>query len=192
MLIGSALRGGMALRLEGEIYKVVGATYHAGGGKMGGVTHARLRNLRTGALREWRFRADEVVEQVDLDKVSLQFLYRDGGLTYFLNPETFEQVAIEDGRLGHAAAFLQGDAVLPVEFFEGRPVGVDVPDVVEASVTETAPAVHAHGSDNVWKEARLDNGLTIMVPPFIAVGERIRLDVQAGRYIERAKPGRGR
>jgi elongation factor P len=192
MLTGSALRGGMALRLEGEIYRVVEAAYHAGGGKMGGVTHARLRSLRTGALREWRFRADEVVDQVELDKVNLQFLYRDGGLTYFMNQETFEQVAVENGRLGPAAAFLAGDAVLPVQFFEGQAVGVELPDVVEAVVAETAPAVHAHGSDNVWKEARLDNGLLIMVPPFIAVGERVRVDVQAGRYVERAKPGRAR
>lgn len=191
MLTGSALRGGMALRLEGEIYKVVAATYHAGGGKMGGVTHARLRSLRTGTLREWRFRADEVVDQVELEKVSLQFLYRDGGLTYFMNPETFEQVAVENERLGSAGAFLEEGPLLAVEFFEGQALGVAVPEVVEATVVETAPAARSHGSDNVWKEARLDNGLTIMVPPFIAVGERIRVDVQATRYIERAA-ARGR
>lgn len=190
MLTGSELRGGMALRLEGELYKVVDATYHGGGGKMGGVTHARLRSLRTGTLREWRFRADEVVDRVELDKVSLQFLYRDGGLGYFMNPETFEQVALDEERLGPGAAFLEEGTVLPVEFFEGEAIGVALPEIVEATVAETPPAVHAHGSDNVWKEAKLDNGLTIMVPPFIAVGERVRVDVQAGRYVERAKPAK--
>ena len=190
MLTGSGLRGGMALLLEGELYKVVDADYHGGGGKMGGVMHSRLRNLRTGTLREWRFRADEVVDRVELDKVGLEFLYRDGGLSYFMNPDTFEQVALEDERLGPGGAYIEPGAVVPVEFFEGRPIGAAIPEVVEAAVTETAPPAHAHGTDNVWKEARLDNGLTILVPPFIAVGERIRVDLQQGRYVERARPAR--
>jgi elongation factor P len=192
MLSGSELRAGMSIRLEGEIFRVLASLYHGGGGKMGGVSHAKLRNLRTGTLREWRFRADEAVERVELEKQNLQFLYRDGGLSYFMNPESFEQVAVEDERLGPAGHFLAEGMVLPVEFFESQPIGVVLPDVVEATVAETAPPVHAQGTDNVWKEAKLDNGVSVMVPPFIAGGERIRVDVEAGRYVERARPGKAR
>jgi elongation factor P len=192
MLTGSELRAGMSIRLEGELYRVLLSTYHGGGGKMGGVTHAKLRNLRSGTLREWRFRADEAVDRVELEKQSLLFLYRDGGMSYFMNPESFEQVAVDDERLGPAGAFLAEGMVLPVEFHEGQPIGVVLPDVVEATVAATAPPFHAPGTDNVWKEATLDNGVSVMVPPFIAAGERIRVDVAGARYIERARSGKGR
>lgn len=180
----------MAIRLEGELFRVLSAAYHGGGGKMGGVTHAKLRNLRTGTLREWRFRGEQAVERIELEKQELQFLYRERGICFFMDPESFEQVAVEQERLGPSGAFLGEGMVLPVEFFQGEPLGLVLPDVVEASVAQTAPAAHAQGTDNVWKSARLDNGVSVMVPPFIAPGERIRVDVHAGRYVERARAGR--
>jgi elongation factor P len=192
MLTGSELRAGMIIRLEGEPYRVIASTYHGGGGKMGGVSHAKLRHLLTGTLREWRFRADEALDEIELEKQSLQFLYRDGGLIYFMNPETFEQVAVEDERLGSSGAFLAEGMVLPVELYEGQPIGVVLPGVVEATVASTTPPFHAPGTDNVWKEATLDNGVSVMVPPFIAVGERIRVDVADGRYVERARGSKAR
>lgn len=95
MLPASSLRPGMAIRLERDPHKVIAAEYHAGGGKMGGVTHAKLRNLRTGTLREWRFRADETVEPLELERQTMQFLYREGSVSYFMNPESFERVKAE-------------------------------------------------------------------------------------------------
>jgi elongation factor P len=188
MRVASELRPGMVIRLEGDLFKVVAATHHAGGGQMGGVTHAKLRNLRSGAIREWRFRADEAVEDVELDRQAMQFLYSDGETSYFMNTETFEQVGIENVRLGRAAAFLREEMVLPVEFFDGRPVGVAFPEVVEVRVAETAPPLRGVGTEgSVWKEARLENGLVVMVPPFIAPGEWIRIEVETGTYVERAK-----
>lgn len=187
MLTASELRGGMAVRVEGTLYKVIDASYHGGQGKMGGVTHAKLRNVATGTVREWRFRADELVEELAPERQNLQFLYRDERLSYFMHPETFEQVEVENVRLGRAAEFLQEQMVVPVEFLDGRPIGIVFPDIVEVKVIETAPAAHAQGATNVWKEARLENGLTLMVPPFIAPGETIRVDVERLAYVERAK-----
>lgn len=187
MVVASALRPGMAIRLEGEVYKVIAATFHSGGGQMGGVTHAKLRNVRTGAMREWRFRPEEPVQDVPVERQTLQFLYSDHEFCHFMNTETFEQVAVERARLGRVAAFLTEGMVLPVEFHEDRPIGVVFPDIVEVRVAETAPPAHGTGIENVWKEAKLENGLTIQVPPFIAAGEWIRVDVEAGTYIERAK-----
>ena len=191
MRTGSELRPRMVLRVEGGLYRVVSADYHGGQGKMGGVMHAKLRDLHTGKERERRFRAEEAVEEVQPDRQSLQFLYSEAGVSTFMNPQTFEQVAIDDERLGKAAAWLTEETVVPVEFVDGEPLGIVFPDIAEARVAETAAPYHTPGTDNVWKAAKLDNGVAVMVPPFIDVGETIRVDVETGRYVERAK-ARGR
>jgi elongation factor P len=187
VLTASELRAGIAVRIEGTLYKVVAAEYHSGQGKMGGVAHAKLRNLDTGTMREWHFRGNEVIEDIVPERQNLQFLYRDGDLSYFMHPETFDQVPIESSVLGRASVFLTEEMTVPVEFVEGRAVGIVFPDIVEVKVAETAPPVHAQGGSNVWKDARLENGLTLQVPPFIAPGEVIRVDVERGTYVERAR-----
>jgi elongation factor P len=187
MVSASELRPGMVIRWEGDLYKVIGASYHAGSGQMGGVTHAKLRNTQTGTVREVRFRADEAVEDVQVERRTMQVLYRDGEATHFMDTETYDQVSIENARLGPAAAYLTEGATVPVEFSDGAPVGVVFPDVVEVQVVDTAPPARGIGTENVWKEAKLLNGITILVPPFIAPGEWIRVDVEAGTYVERAK-----
>jgi len=187
MLVASQLRAGTALRLSGEVWKVLAAEYHGGGGKMGGVTHARLRNVRTGTQREWRFRAEEPIEAVELEKQALQFLYGDADTSTFMNPVTFEQTEVENTLLGKSAAFLTPEMAVPVEFCEGRPIGVTLPEIVEIRVESTAVPLHTQGQDSVWKDARLENGLTILVPPFIAAGETIRVKVEDATYVERAK-----
>ncbi len=186
MLPASELRPGMAVRIEGTLYKVVGAEYHAGGGKMSGVAHAKLRNLATGTLTERRFRADETVVTVEPERRTMQFLYADEAEAHFMDPRTFEQVEMEKQRLGRAAAWLAEGASVPVEFCEGRAIAITFPDIVEARIADTAPPAHGQGLTNVWKEARLENGLTLMVPPFIAPGETIRVQVETGTYLERA------
>jgi len=187
MLTASELRAGMAVRVEGALYKVIGAEYHGGQGKMGGVTHAKLRNVDTGTVREWRFRSDEAIEEIAPERQNLQFLYRDGDISYFMHPGTFEQIPIENSVLGRAAIFLIEEMTVPVEFVDNRPIGLVFPDIVEVKVVETAPPAHTQGGSNVWKDARLENGLTLQVPPFIAPGETIRVDVERGAYVERAK-----
>src|SRR5262245_28358767 len=115
----------MAIRHEGQTYKVISSEYHPGQGKMGGVTHARLKNLTTGTLWEHRFRSELKLEDLPVEKQSMSFLYADTDQCYFMNPETYEQVEIPTPVIGEQAArFLQPDMQLPVEFVEGRPVSV--------------------------------------------------------------------
>jgi elongation factor P len=187
MRTGSELRPRMTLRVDGALCRVLSADYHGGQGKMGGVMHAKIRDLQTGKERERRFRAEEAVEEVQPDKQSLQFLYSDGAVSTFMNPQTYEQVAIDSARLGKAAAWLTEETVVPVEFVDGEPLGIVFPEIAEGRVVETAAPYHSPGTDNVWKEARLENGVAVMVPPFIDVGEWIRVDVESSRYLERAK-----
>ena len=186
MPMASELRAGFAVRVQGALYKVIEVTHHAGQGKMGGFTHAKLRHVETGTTREWRFRVDEPVEDITPERQNLQFLYKDDRLSHFMHPETFEQMDIENARLGRAAGFLAEGMTVPVEFVDAHPIGVVMPDVVEMKVADTAPPARSHGGTNVWKEAMLENGVKIMVPPFIAAGEAIRVDVEQATYVERA------
>jgi elongation factor P len=186
MVAASQLRAGMAVRFEGQAYRVLAAEHHLGQGKMGGATHARLRNLATGALWEHSFRSDLKLEELSVEKQPMDYLYDDGGECTFMNPENFEQLAIPSSTIGPQAALLQPEMRVTVEFVEGRPVSVAFPDVLEVRVAETAPPSHQQ-VDSVWKPAHLDRGVEIMVPQFIKNGDLIRLDVSAMKYMDRAK-----
>ncbi len=186
MVIASQLRTGMAIRFEGQMYKVLAAEYHPGQGKMGGATHARLRNLSTGTLREISFRAELKLDEVEAGKAPMDFLYADAGQYNFMNPETFEQISIPAALIGPQAALLRPDMRVAVDFVEGQPVGVLFPDVLEVRIAETAPPSHQQ-VDSVWKPARLESGIEIMVPQFIKNGDLIRLDVANMKYMDRAK-----
>jgi elongation factor P len=186
MVAASQLRAGMAVRFEGQPYRVLVADYHPGQGKMGGATHARLKNLSTGTLWEHSFRSDLKLEELDVEKQPMDYLYDDGGDCYFMNPGSFEQIAIPRATVGPQAALLQPEMRVAVESVEGRPVSVSFPDVLEVRVLETTPPVHQQ-VDSVWKSARLESGVEIMVPQFIKNGDLIRLDVASMKYMDRAK-----
>lgn len=188
MIVGSQLRPGTALRVEGELYKVLAADYHAGGGKMGGVVHTKLRNMRTGTLWERRFRADERLEDLVLERQIMQFLYSDADHCYFMNPESFEQVEVPRQVIGPAEKFLQPEMRVPVEFFESQAVSIQFPDIVEQRIAATAPPIHSQ-QDNTWKTATLENGMELMVPQFIETGEVVRVEVETAKYVERARRG---
>lgn len=191
MVAASQLRAGMAVRYEGQLYKALIAEYHPGQGKMGGVTHVRLKNLSTGTLWEHSFRSDLKLEDLPVEKQSMEFLYADADQCYFMDPETYEQVGIPGVMIGPQAAFLEPQMRLAVEFVEGRPVSVLFPDIVEVRIADTAPPAHQQ-QDSTNKQARLANGVEILVPQFIKVGDLIKLDVQSLKYVERAKGSAGR
>jgi elongation factor P len=186
MVTASQLRSGMAVRYEGQVYKVLSADYHSGQGKMGGTTHVRFKNLSTGSLWEYTLRSDLKIEDLPVEKQPMEFLYTDGEECYFMNPETYEQVSIPVSVIGPQERFLRPEMRLAVEFVEGRPVSVLFPEIIEVRVTETAPPVHQQ-QDSTWKTAVIENGLEIMVPQFIKTGDVIRLDVENLKYIDRAK-----
>jgi len=191
MSSASDLKPGMAIRLEGTPYRVLEAEDDHDGAKMGGFIHARLRSLDTGAPRECHFRAEDPVVELALDRAPMLFLSRDETAACFMNPRTFAQVPVEVGLLGKWADYLTEGTVLTIEFLDGRPVGVVFPDVIEATVAETTPPMPSRAGDTVWKPAVLENGARIRVPPSIAPGERVQVDVEAGRYVERAPGERG-
>lgn len=186
MIIATELRVGMVVQIEGDLHKVAGCDYHAGGGKLAGTVHAKLQNLRTGSAIERRFRPDERLDRVELDRAQWQYLYADGDDCYFMNPQSYEQVAIARAVLGPAAAFLQPDMSVAIESHEGRPVHVAFPPAVELRVASTAQPEHQRES-NQMKDATLENGMEILVPLFIKPGDTVRVDTATGKYLERAR-----
>lgn len=187
MVEASRLRPGMAVRYEGQLYKVLLAEYHPGQGKMGGVTHARLRNLDTGTQWEHSFRADLRFEETPVEKKPMEFLYADAETCFFMAPATADQVEVPVSAVGERAEFLQSGMMVGIEFIGDRPVNVALPDVLEMTVEETAPPSRSSSQDNTWKPAKLANGVEIMVPQFIKTGDAVRIDTNTIRYMERAK-----
>jgi elongation factor P len=189
MIIATELREGMALRIEGQICRVIEVESKAGTAKLGGVVKAKLINLRNGHVLEPHFRPQERLEDLELERRVMEFLYVEGDRCVFMRPDTFEQVEIPSAVLGLATHFLKAGMEVPVEFSAGEAVSVAFPEVADARVTVTSPASHAQ-QDGAWKEAVLDNGLTVLVPLFIGPGDSVRVEVKTGRYLERERAQR--
>lgn len=186
MIIASELRAGMVIRVEGEIYKVLDVEAKAGAAKMGGVVKTKLTNVRSGRLWEPHFRPQERLEDLELERHMMEFLFAQGDSCTFMNPNTYEQIDIPNAVLGLGQKFLQSGMELPVEFFNGEPISVVFPDIADVRISETAPPAHSQ-QDSAWKEALLENGMSVRVPLFIAPGELVRVEVKTGRYVERAR-----
>jgi elongation factor P len=183
----------MAIRYEGQLYRVLAADYHPGQGRMTGSNHARLRNLSTGTLWEHSFRSELKLDDIPIEKRALEYLYADAEQHCFMEPETYEQIEVPKALLGPQAAFLEAGMKLAVEFVEGRPVSVIMPDSLEVRVADTAPASHQQQDSN-FKPAKLDNGVEVMVPQFVKTGDVIRLGLETLKYMDRVRrstPGAG-
>ncbi|HLJ50999.1 MAG TPA: hypothetical protein VKU01_33555 [Bryobacteraceae bacterium] len=186
MVVASQLRPGMAIRFQGQPYRVAAAEYHPGQGKMGGVTHARLQNLDTRTFWEHSFRSELKLEDFALEKQAMEFLYADGDQCCFMSPDTYDQAEISKDMVGPQASFLEAGLRLTVEFVNGRPVNVVFPEMLEVKIDDTAPPMHQQ-QETTFKPARLPNGVEVMVPQFVKIGDTIRLDLQSMRYMDRVK-----
>jgi elongation factor P len=176
----------MVLKIGNDIFKVFESTYHLGQGKMPGSVHARAHNVISGTLKEFRFRPEERLEETQLQRQDMEFLYADADSVTFMNPATYDQVSIPQEAIGPATKFLQPDMKVPVEFYEGQPVSIAFPPIVEAKIATTAQPVHQQ-QDNTLKPATLENGLEIMVPQFIKPGEIVRVEVATEKYVDRVR-----
>ena len=191
MLTAADLREGMAIRVEGQIYRVLGAESKAGAAKLSGVVKTKLSKVGTTHIWEPHFRPQERIEEVQLERRMMEYVFAAGDTCTFMSPDTFEQVEVSKAVVGPAEVFLQSGMLMPMEFFEGEPLSVIFPDAVDVRVAETSAPAHAQ-QETAWKDARLDNGLTVQVPMFIGPGEFVRVDVKTRRYLERARAERKR
>ena len=179
------LRPGMIIRHNNELFTIHKAE-HRTPGNLRAFVQARMRNLRTGALIDHRFRSEDTVERAAIDEVEMQYLYSDGDSYYFMNTANYEQIHLPKESVGDRAAYMMPDVLLKVAFFEGRPVDVELPATVDLKVVQTEPGIKGGSATNVTKPATLETGVVVQVPPFINAGETIRVDTAEGKYIERA------
>jgi elongation factor P len=180
------IRKGMVIVFEGEPCKVLDARHHTPG-NLRAMMQTKMRNLRTGSSFEHRFRSADTVERAILEQHEMEYMYSDGTHHHFMNTENYEQTALSDEDLGGMAQWLTPGMKIQAEFYEGAPIGIDLPPSMILTVASTEPTVKGATVSNVNKPAVLENGVTISVPPFVNEGDRIRVDPLEGRYIERAK-----
>jgi elongation factor P len=186
MVIASQLRAGTVLKIGDEIFKVLESSYHIGQGKMPGSVHSKLQNVRKRTFKELRFRPEEKLDDVQLTKQQMEYLFSDADSATFMHPKTFEQYSLPLEAIGPAQNFLKPGMEIPVEFYEGQPVSVALPSVMQIKVGSTSEPIHQQ-QDNTYKPAVLENGLEIMVPQFIKPGEMVRVEVATGKYLERIR-----
>ena len=186
MIQATQLRSGMAILHEGNLCRVL-SVQHLTPGNWRGMVQAKLRNLKSGNSFEYRFRSEDRVEKADLEEHELEFLYHGGDEFHFMNTATYEQVTIMREDLGQAVDYLVPNTKVLVEFYEHRPVGVELPFTVDLRVVETQPGMKGATASNSGKPAVLETGLQVMVPQFVNVGEVVRIDTAEGKYLERAK-----
>jgi elongation factor P len=179
------MRPGMIIKHNGELHTVF-KVEHRTPGNLRAFIQAKLRNLRTGAMFEHRFRSPDPIEKVTVDEISMEFLYHDGDNYHFMNTESYEQIALSNQILGDAADYLTPNMQIKIEFFDGKAVGVELPQTVDLKVIETEPGIKSATASSVTKPAKTETGLIVQVPPFINEGETIRVDTAEGAYLSRA------
>jgi elongation factor P len=179
------LKNGMALDLPEGLMTVV-EFQHVKPGKGGAFVRTKLKNVRTGAVLDKTFRADEKVQHAVIDKREMQYLYREGSDYVFMDNESYEQLHVPTATLGSATNYLkEGDAaVLPM--YQGEVVGVDLPAAVELVVAETEPGIQGDRVSGARKPATLETGLVVQVPLFVEPGGKVKVDTRTGEYLARA------
>jgi len=180
------LRRGMVVLFNGDLCKVLEFHHHTPG-NLRAMVQAKLRNLRTGNQFEHRFRSQDEVEQAFINQHEMEYLYSDGHAHHFMNTENYEQVELSADDLGDSAAWLNAGVKLQVQFYENKPIGIELPKTLRAKIAETQPMVKGSTASASYKPATLENGVTVLVPPFVGEGEEIIVDPSENRYIERAK-----
>lgn len=180
------IRRGMILIYNGSPHRVLDFQ-HRTPGNLRAFVQAKLRSLKTGSSTEVRFSSTENIERAILEEHEMEFLYSDADLHHFMNTETYDQIALDNEALGNSMDYLVPGTKIQVEFFEGSPIGVELPPAVELTVVETPPELKGATASNSPKPAKLETGVTVQVPPFIKEGDKIRVDPTKGVYLERAK-----
>ncbi|MEO0107072.1 MAG: elongation factor P [candidate division WOR-3 bacterium] len=184
MIQVTQLKRGMLIKLENEPYVVLSVT-HITPGNWRGMVVCKIRSLTSGLSKEIRFRSTERVEEADVEEQEMEYIYYDDGKYYFMDLETFEQIPLEEELLGENAKLLTPNIRVKVQYFEGKPFGVILPKTVVLKVVETQAYIKDATAQAQSKPAVLEGGYKCQVPPFVEVGDLIKIDTETGEYLER-------
>jgi elongation factor P len=180
------IRRGMVLVFEGQPVRVIEFRHHTPG-NLRAMVQAKLKNIRTGSTFEHRFRAADSVERAAMETHDLEFLYQGGETYHFMNTENYDQLEMDEEALGDSAQWMQPGMRIQAEYYDGRPIGIQLPNSLTLEVVETAPVMKSATKTASTKPAKLENGVTVNVPEFVSSGEKVRVNPQTGDYLDRAK-----
>jgi|SRR5262250_1367089 len=186
MIKATLLRPGMIIKHDGDLHVVYSVDHRTPGNKRGSM-QTKMRNLRTGSMIDYRFRAEEVIEKVVVDEVEFEYLYSDGDGHHFMNTENYEQLQLQNDIVGETKDYLIANLPVRIEYYDAKPIGVLLPDTVDLTVVETEPSIQKATASAVMKPAKLETGLVVNVPPFVGTGDKIKVDTSEGRYIQRVQ-----
>ena len=180
------IRRGMVLVFEGDPCRIIEFRHHTPG-NLRAMVQAKLKNLRTGNSFEHRFRAADTVEKASMETHDLEFLYQGGDTYHFMNTENYDQLEMDEETLGDNAQWMQPGMKIQAEYYDGRPVGIKLPNSLVLEVVDTAPVMKTATKTASSKPAKLENGVTINVPEFVGTGDKVKVNPSTGEYQERAK-----
>ncbi len=182
----SQMQKGQTVKIDGKLYAIVDYQ-HVKLGKGGAVYQTKLKSLTDGSIQNVRLRSEENVEEAYLDKRKYEYLYSAGSEHVLMDATTYDQITLDDDAFGDGAKYLKPNTQLQVSMYEGKPIIVELSNAVDLEVTETAPEIKGATATNQNKPATLETGLVVQVPPFIKVGDIIRVDTRTGEYVTRVK-----
>jgi len=182
----SEMRKGQTVKIDGKLYAIVDYQ-HVKLGKGGAVYQTKIKSLADGSIQNVRLRSDENVEEAYLDKRTYEFLYSSGSEHVLMDTSTYDQISLDDDAFGDGPKYLKPNTQLQVSMYQGKPVIVTLPNAVDLKVIDTPPEIKGATATNQNKPATLETGLVVQVPPFIKLGETIRVDTRTGEYVTRVK-----
>lgn len=179
------LRKGFLIKMGSDLFRVL-ELQHVTPGNLRGFVRVKLRNIRNGTLADQKLRSEEFLERATLDEREMQYMYADGSHYHFMDTSSYEQISLTEEVLGDSMNYLVPEATMRVEFYEAEPVGIELPQTVDLTVVETAPAIKGATASAQLKPATLETGLVVQVPPFVSSGDRVRVNTETGEYQSRA------
>ena len=185
LLVATELRPGNIVVHNGQLHRILTVT-HITPGNWRGMVHTKMRNLKTGTQLEHRFRSEDRVDKASFDTHEMQYLYSDPSGHHFMNMETYEQISLSDEVLGESIGYLLPETVITVDFYEERPVAIELPNTVVLRIVDTEPVMKGATAAGGSKPAKLETGLTVGVPQFVEAGTKIIVDTRTGEYVSRA------
>lgn len=178
------LKKGMLVKMENDLYRVL-ELQHVTPGNLRGFVRAKFRNIRNGSLSDQKLRSEDSLERAVLDEREMQYMYKDGDSYHFMDTATYEQMHIDAEVLGDAANYIIPDATITVEFYGANPVGIELAQTVDLKVVDTVPGIKGATASAQVKPATLETGLVVQVPPFINIGDSVRVSTDTGEYLRK-------
>ena len=175
----------MLVKMGADLYRVLDLQ-HVTPGNLRGFVRAKFRNIRNGTLSDQKLRSEDFLERAVLDEREMQYLYKDGDAFHFMDTETYDQLHIDAEVLGDSVNYLIADSLIKVEFYDEKPVGIELPPTVDLKVEDTVPGIKGATASAQVKPARLETGLVVQVPPFVNPGDTVRVSTETGEYMGRA------